>query len=337
MTIPEKMLAVTIHKVRGEPTPDEIAVPQPGPGQVLVRIAASPVNPSDIAFMKGGYGFQSPFPLVPGFEGSGTVVKGGAGLVPRILLGKRVACAAPHGGMWAEYVVTSAASCIPLGKRVSLEQGATSIVNPMTALAFFEIARRERHAAIVNTAAAGALGKMVLRIGIRKGIPIIHIVRRREQADILSTMGAEHVLCTEDPDFLKSFQELSHTLQATLILDAIGGELSQQMIQAAPFGSTLVIYGFLAGGESSVDLKLLAKEDKRAVGFFLPNWLRKKSLIQRVSSMRKIQKLIQSDLATHVHQRFPLSRVGEALETYGNHMSAGKVLLIGSPEDLPVG
>src|SRR5260370_26962682 len=124
----------------------EMPVPRPGPGQVLVRVHASPVNPSDYFFLRGLYSFKKPLPTVPGFEGSGTVVEAGPGLLPRLLKGKRVACstaaAGMAGGMWAEYVATSAPLCVPFGKRGALEQGATMLVHPPTARALVAEARR---------------------------------------------------------------------------------------------------------------------------------------------------------------------------------------------------
>jgi NADPH:quinone reductase len=114
-------------------------------------------------------------------EGSGTVIETGEGMMPGLLNGRRVACTAvlKGDGTWAEYMVTSAQSCIPLNKNVSLEQGSMLIVNPLSALAMFEMAQHGKHRAIVSTAAASALGGMILRLGKRRNIPVIHVVRRQ--------------------------------------------------------------------------------------------------------------------------------------------------------------
>ncbi len=178
----------------------EIPVPRPAAGQVLIRVAASPINPSDLRFLSGPPA-GSTGAIVPGLEGSGTVVSAAAGLIPRLLVGRRVAFASAQGGAWAEYAVAPATRCIPLGKNVSLEQGATLIVNPLTALAFFDIARRGGHTAIVNTAAASALGRMVIRLGRRAGVKVINIVRRREQVELLRELGADVVLDNSDAAF----------------------------------------------------------------------------------------------------------------------------------------
>jgi NADPH:quinone reductase len=173
------MRAVQLRGYDGRPESVAIAelpVGGPGPGQVLVRVAASPSNPSDQMFSPGLYGFKKPLPATPGFEGSGTVVEAGSGMIARFLKGRRVACAAAApditGGMWAEYLVTSAQLCVPLSKQVDMEQGATMLINPLTAWALMEEARLGRHRAVVQTAAASALGRMLVRLGRRFSIPI---------------------------------------------------------------------------------------------------------------------------------------------------------------------
>ena len=133
--------------------------PRPGIGQVLVRMAAAPINPSDIGFLQGSYGAHGGASAVPGFEGSGTVVAAGGGYLTRLLLGRRVAFSDASGGTWAEYHAANASLCVPLKKDITLEQGAMLLVNPLTALALLSIARQGRHKALVNTAAASALGR----------------------------------------------------------------------------------------------------------------------------------------------------------------------------------
>src|SRR5262245_27971629 len=137
--LPATMRAVQLRDYDGKPgslTVAEISLPRPGPGEVLVRVSASPVNPSDLMFITGRYGFKKPLPATPGLEGSGTVVEAGSGLMARFMKGRRVACAAADpktsGGMWAEYIVTAAQFCVPLRKNVDMEQGATMLVNPLT-------------------------------------------------------------------------------------------------------------------------------------------------------------------------------------------------------------
>ncbi|HEU4597223.1 MAG TPA: alcohol dehydrogenase catalytic domain-containing protein, partial [Pyrinomonadaceae bacterium] len=167
-TIPATMRAL---ELRDYEDADALAlverpVPRPGEGEALVRIAATPINPSDLMFVRGLYGQKKRLPVVPGFEGSGVVVEAGDGMMGRYLKGKRVACAAPFDGdgTWAEYMLTPAALCIPLDARTELESAASMIVNPFTAWALLARARRLGAKAVVQTAAASALGRMVVRL-----------------------------------------------------------------------------------------------------------------------------------------------------------------------------
>jgi len=234
-SIPALMRAVQVDEPKGKLTWREIPVPRPQPGQVLIRMAAAPINPSDIGALSGlSYSGERKYPFTPGMEGSGTVVAAGGGVLPRLLNGRRVACAAltSGNGTWAEYMVTAAQLCVPLKGKVSLEQGATLLINPLSALAIFEIAKHGRHRAIVSTAAASALGGMILRLGKRRGIPIIHIVRREAPADLVRERAGEYVLNSSDENFVEQLRTTARKLQATLLLDAIGGDMTQQLAAA---------------------------------------------------------------------------------------------------------
>src|SRR5215471_17510564 len=159
----------------------DLSVPRLRPGQVLIKLAATSIGPADLMFLKGQYGITKPLPVVPGFEGSGTVIASGGGLMGRWLVGKRVACLSLEDGhgTWAEYMVASTDLCIPLSKHISFEQGAYLTINPMTALALVEIARTGGggHLAFVQTAAASTLGLMIARLAKRFHLTGIHVVR----------------------------------------------------------------------------------------------------------------------------------------------------------------
>jgi NADPH2:quinone reductase len=336
-SIPRYMQAVLL-KSGGGLTVGRIPVPEPGPGQLLLRMTAAPINPSDLGFLKGAYGFHKPFPIVPGLEGSGTVIAAGSGVLPRFYRGKRVACATADasGGTWAEYLVTAATTCFPLARKLSLEQGATLIVNPMTAMAFFDIARRGRHRAIVSNAAAGALGRMILRLGQAYRIPVIHLVRRPEQVELLRSLGGEHVLNSNDAEFVDRLRTVSRELRATLILDPVAGRQTRQLLDAAPNGSTVLVYGRMSGEAPDPDLRGLQAGNKRVDGFFLPDWLAKKNILQLLLNARRVQRLATHELQTIIRMRLPLTAVHQAMEAYEANQTAGKVLLIadGRKEDL---
>lgn len=305
--------------------------PKPGPGEVLVRVAASPINPSDLAFMNGLYGFTKPLPTIPGFEGSGTVIDAGSGLMPRYLKGKRVACTAADpkisGGMWAEYVVTSAQLCVPLSKDVSLDQAAMLLVNPITAWAMVEIARREHHRAIVQTAAASALGRMVIRLGRRFGIPVINIVRRPEQVELLKKDGADHILDSSCSSFDADLRKSTRELGATMGLDAVSGELTARVLRAQPKHSRMLVYGALSLAAVQVDPGSLIFEDKKLEGFWLSAWLAGQSFFRKLRLSRQIQSLLSSDLKSEIREKVPLENAASAIQEYAKNMTAGKILI----------
>ena len=333
--IPDTMRAVQLRAYDGKPESIAVAkipVPLPGPGQVLVRVAASPINPSDIMFVRGLYGFKKPLPAIAGFEGSGTVVECGSGIMARLLKGRRVACHAADpkitGGMWAEFLVTSAQACVPLRRNVEIEQAASMLVNPLSAWAMMSEVRRGRHRALVQTAAASALGRMLIRLGRKFDVPTINVVRRAEQVQLLRDLGAEHVLDSSAPDFDANLRHLCRKLRATIAFDAVAGEMSARVLHAQPRGSRLLVYGALSLRAVEADPGSLIFEGKQMEGFWLSAWLGKKNMLSRLRIARRVQKLLSVELKTDIRARFPLEDVGRALQEYAVHMTGGKILLV---------
>jgi len=333
------MQAVQLDVPDGKLILRQVPLPRPRKNQVLVRMAASPFNPSDLGALAGtSYQGERKFPFTPGIEGSGTVVEAGEGFMPRLLNGRRVACSArlSGDGTWAEYMVTSAGQCIPLNSNVTLEQGAMLIVNPLTALAIFEIAKQGKHRAIVSTAAASALGWMILRLGKRNNVPVIHVVRRPQQVDLVRSRGGEMVLNSSDPDFVAQLRTSTKKLSATLLLDAIGGDMTQQLADAAPYNSTILLYSRLSQRKSEIDNLTALTMNLHFDGWFLANWLAAKNLVQTLQLAQRAQSLIATDLQSPVSQRLPLSAAQQGLESYVENMTAGKILLVADPQAVPL-
>lgn len=222
----------------------ETRFPEPTGNQVLVKMEAAPINPSDLALllgpadlenadyskgrivarvpepfasaMKGRHGQRLPV----GNEGAGTVIAAGDGAMAQALMGQRVASV--PGSAYSEYAIADAAMCLPLGE-LSAEQGASAFVNPMTALGFVETARMEGQQAIIHAAAASNLGQMLNRICQEDGIALVNIVRKQEQAELLRSQGAEHVVNASDDDFMARLRQAIDATGAFLGFDPIGG------------------------------------------------------------------------------------------------------------------
>lgn len=223
---------------------DESSLPEPKESQVLVRMEAAPINPSDLALLFGPADLKNaeyspgkivakmpePFAsgargrhgqrLPVGNEGAGTVVAAGEAANAQALIGQRVACV--PGTAYSEYAIADANMCLPLGD-VSTEDGASAFVNPMTALGFVETAKAEGHEAIIHAAAASNLGQMLNRICREDGIALVNIVRKQDQVDLLKNQGTDHVVNSSDADFVKQLRGAIDATDAYLGFDPIGG------------------------------------------------------------------------------------------------------------------
>ncbi|WP_282168327.1 alcohol dehydrogenase catalytic domain-containing protein [Ruegeria atlantica] len=249
----------------------ELPVPEPGPGQVLIKLRTASVNPSDLHFIKGEYGQPRVKGTPAGFEGCGDVVATGTGA--EALQGQRVAFVAAGSGAWAEYVVTQALMCIPLRPDISDEDGSAQVINPMTAMAMVDIARGAGDAFVVS-AATSQLGKLMCSLGRDLGLKPIAIVRRAEAVESLKERGAHEVLVTSDPDMIQKFAALSMELKPRVFLDAVTDQVSEQIFCSMPNGARWVIYGKLSPELPNLtQTGQLIFMGKRIEGFWLTKWM----------------------------------------------------------------
>src|SRR5216683_133362 len=201
-----------------------VPVPEPGPGEVRVRMLASPINPSDLLTVHGEYGRRPELPATPGFEGVGVVEAAGPGLLGRWRLGRRVAVLNSTGGNWQEYVVVPALRVVPISSQIPDEQAATFFVNPASAFIMTRwVLNVPPRAWLLQTAAGSALGRMVIGLGRHFGFRTINVVRRREQAQDLLQAGGDAAICTETESIEERVQTLTGGEGVPFALDAVGG------------------------------------------------------------------------------------------------------------------
>ena len=284
----------------------ETEVGPPGPGEVLVRVEATPVNPSDIGLLlagadpatarrtddaagvtlldlppdrHGALDSRLDKALPVGNEGAGTVVAAGSDV--EHLVGRVVAGAG--GGMWADHRLLRAESLLVLEPGTDPREAASSFVNPMTALGIVETAVRDGHRAIVHTAAASNLGRMLLEVCRAEGVALVNVVRREEQAELLRSLGAEHVCVSSAEDFRDQLDATITATGARVVFDAVGGGrlvsqvlramervLSRDLTSYSPYGSSVRkqahVYGRLDPGPLQLDLGL-------GFGWDISGWL----------------------------------------------------------------
>lgn len=341
-SIPHQMQAVRLRSYRGG-APDlevrAVPTPSPGAGEVLVKLSAAPVHPADLLFCRGQYGFRRALPTTPGFEGSGVVVATGGGLVGRLLRGRRVAVAVQEGGegTWAEYVTVPVAACVPLPDAVSDEQGATMLVNPATVIGMIETIRRRGHSGMIHTAAAGTVGRMLLRYAQQEGVPVVAVVRRAAQVDVLQQLGAAVVLSSADPDFDARLRRACREYGVSAAFDAVGGALTGQLLDALPDGADVYVYGMLSGEDARAPLGGLIFNRKTVHGWWLGHYLRALGAQGLLRMLPKLRRLADGALNSEVAERVSLYGIGEALSRYEADMSRGKVLVVPGREVRPRG
>jgi NADPH:quinone reductase len=236
-----------------------VPVPQPADDEVLVRVEATPINPSDLALLFGladmstakasgtaanpvitaqvpekmmrGLAARLDESMPVGNEGAGTVVKAGSSPEAQALVGKTVAILG--GAMYGQYRAVKAKQALLLPAGTTAAEGASCFVNPLTSLSMTEVMRREGHKALVHTAAASNLGQMLNKICMKDGISLVNIVRKPEQAEILKKIGAKYIVDSSSPSFMEDLTKALIETGATLCFDAIGGgKLASQVLTA---------------------------------------------------------------------------------------------------------
>ncbi|WP_315775001.1 MULTISPECIES: zinc-binding dehydrogenase [unclassified Bradyrhizobium] len=237
----------------------DVPTPEPGPDEVVVRIEAAPINPSDLGLLVGAADLSTlqasgttDRPVITakvpeagmramagrldeslpiGNEGAGVVVKTGPSDAAKALMGRTVA--AIGGAMYSQYRCLKVSECLPLPAGTTPAEGASCFVNPLTSLGMTETMRREGHTALVHTAAASNLGQMLNKICLKDGIPLVNIVRSADQAELLRGIGAKYIVDSTAPTFMDDLIAALVETGATIAFDAIGGgKLAGQILNA---------------------------------------------------------------------------------------------------------
>jgi NADPH:quinone reductase-like Zn-dependent oxidoreductase len=303
-------------------------MPIPGDDQVLIKTEAAPCNPSDIAFIRGGYNIKKTLPAVPGFEGSGVVINTGKNASH--LKNKRVSSFVQddRDGTWAEYFVARSRDCIVLHDALDAKQGACLSINPFTAFGLVELAEKSRSRAVVQNAAGGQVAEFVRTLCEMKGIEVINIVRKAESIHRLEAAGVKYLLNSSEDHFQEKLYELSRRLQANLAFDAVAGDSTSLLLKIMPERSKLVLYGALSGViMNSIPAFDLIFQEKTLTGFNLNKWINDMTTGEFNAISNELQQsFINGKMQTRIQATFPIHDVVNGIRTYIKSLSEGKIL-----------
>jgi len=348
----------------------DVDIPEPGPEDVLVRVDASPINPSDLGLLFGAADMRTAtasgttdYPVITaevpakllnsmsarldqsmpvGNEGAGVIISAGSADQAQALLGKTVAILG--GAMYAQYRCVRAQDCLLLPEGTTAVEGASCFVNPLTALGMVETMKLEGHSALVHTAAGSNLGQMLNKICLNDGVPLVNIVRREAQEDLLREQGAKYVCNSSSDNFMQDLTEALTETNATLAFDATGGgNLASQILTAmeaaanananeySRYGSTVHKQVYIYGG---LDRSVTTLNRNFGMAWGVGGWLLP-PFLQRIGgeATQKLRERVASELKTtflsHYTHESDLAGVLqlEALAVYGK-MATGEKYLV---------
>ena len=348
----------------------EIEIPQPGENQVVIRIEAAPINPSDLGIMfsvadmttarqsgsadrpvinadvprkfMGAVKKRVGKSIPVGNEGAGTVVAAGSSAAAQSLMGKTVAFIG--GGSYRKYLCANVQSCLELESGTTAVEGASSFVNPLTALAMVETMRAEGHKAIVHAAAASNLGQMLNRICIADGIDLVNIVRKPEQEALLRDQGAKYVVNSSSDSFMADLTQALIDTGATIAFDPIGGgrlasdiltcmeaAVSRDMTAYSVYGSDIYKQVYIYGGldRGPITLNRTFGFAWGVNGFLLFNALGKLGQDTAAAMRKRVAAEIKTTFASHYTHEVSLAGALQldAISVYGKQATGEKVLI----------
>lgn len=320
----------------GEPaqvlTVEERPVPEPGKEEARVRILATPVNPSDLLYIRGLYsGVQPRFPAPVGFEGVGIVDALGPGahdLAP----GQRVSIVNGQGGNWAEYALVPARDLIPVAADVPDEQVASFVINPASAILMLRhVLAVPRGEWLLQSAAGSEIGRMIIRLARRDGIRTINVVRRPESVAELKQLGADTVIVSTDGPIDQQVRDITGQEGVGYAIDPVVGETGTQMFKALREDGRMLVYGSLTGEPIRVgdDPRYILAGRRVLEVFWLGYWLPRLGAGERRQLMGAIADLIKDGtLETSPGRRYSLDEIDAAVTQAESAGRKGKVFLV---------
>jgi len=326
-------MKAAIHDTFGEPidvlNAVEIDKPTAGAGEVLVKMTLSPIHNHDLWTIRGNYGYKPELPgAIGGSEALGTVEAVGEG-VDDAMIGKRVSIAGVHG-TWAEYFVAPAAGVLPLPDMISDVAGAQLIAMPFSAISLLETLKAKKGDWIIQTAANGAVGKIMVTLAKARGINLLNLVRRDEAVKELTDMGIENVLSTSDADWVQQARDIVGEAGAASAIDSVGGDVSADLVELLGLDGELVVFGTATGAPMPLSSGALIMKHITVKGFWGSRVSADMDPEERKRLITELVTLVaKGELVLEDGGVFALDDVAKAMKAALTPGRAGKVMIRG--------
>jgi NADPH2:quinone reductase len=323
------MRAVVFRKF-GEPKAvlelEDRPLPEPGPGQVRLKLVLSPIHNHDLAIIRGIYGTRPPLPAVPGTEALGVV----EALGPEVgepALGQRV-CVAGVAGAWADSFLARAASVVPVPPAIPDETACQLLAMPLSAVMLLEDLEVEAGDWIVQNAANGAVGRLINVLAKERGLTVINLVRRPEAVAELEAAGAARVVSTDDPGWAARVREIAGAAQLTTAIDSVGGRAANDLMKVLAPGGTLVSFGALSAQPLVIDPGALLFKEATVKGFWATRRAQRTPPAEYARMIGEVFRLASSGaLKLGVEATFALAEAGAAAAASERPGRTGKIAL----------
>jgi NADPH:quinone reductase-like Zn-dependent oxidoreductase len=301
-------------------------LPQPGPGQVRLKLVMSPIHNHDLMTIAGRYGYKPAMPYVPGTEALGIVDALGEG-VGTLKLGQRVAGGATAA--WAEYYLVDAARAVPVPDSIGDETACQMVSMPLSAKMVLHVMGAKAGDWVIQNAANGAVGKMVSQFAADQGINVVSLVRRAAGVEELAKVGIDTAIATDQPDWQEAVRELTKGAPIRFGIDSIGGPASDEIFTAMGEGSTLYSFGALTGRPLEISAANLLFKQARVEGFWLGKLLQTTppDLVGKMIG-EIVAKAATGALKLDIGGRFGLAEAGKACAASDVPGRPGKIVLV---------
>ena len=301
----------------GEPaevvSPEDLPVPEPRDGEVLLRLVRSPIHNHDLATIRGVYGVRPSLPAVGGTECLG------------ISGGKRFACLTR--GAWAQDVVAPSAGLVPVPDAIDDNRGAQLLAMPLSTVVLFDELRVERGTWIAQNAANGTVGRILMLLAQEAGVNIVNFVRREEAARELRDLGAAHVIVTQGDGWQARARELTGGAGFARIVDSVAGPESLNLQALLAQYGELIVFGGLSGSAMKLAPGLMIAQESVVRGFWMNSWMLRATSAQREGALRRVFDLaLAGRLPLPAAGVYPLKDAAAALRAAEEPGRSGKVL-----------